>query len=98
MVHVKAEYDYRFKSDYRADIFDAIKYVCWKHNGTNLAVYGVQESLKDYHTTKRDISEGNEIDPEEKFRIKNEDVYPENPNAGQRGGGAPNMPPNMGGG
>ena len=36
VVHVKNEYDYRFESDYRSEIFDAIKYVYWKHFGTNI--------------------------------------------------------------
>lgn len=89
-MHVKSEYDYRFESEYRNDIFDAIKYVCWKHNKVNLPVYAVPERLKDFHTSKRDISEGNEIDPDEKFRVKGEDTYPEDPNVtgGSRGGGS----------
>lgn len=81
-MHVKSEYDYRFESEYRADIFDAIKYVCWKHNKVNLAVYAVPDKLKDFHTSKRDISEGNEIDPDEKFRVRGEDQYPEDPSGG----------------
>lgn len=81
VVHVKSEYDYRFESEYRNDIFDAIKYVCWRHNKVNLPVYAVPDKLKDFHTSKRDISEGNEIDPEEKYRVKSEDSYPEDPNA-----------------
>ena len=42
-----------------------------------MPVYGVPDKLKDFHTSKRDISEGNEIDPEERFRLKSEDIYPE---------------------
>ena len=80
-MHVKSEYDYRFESEYRNDIFDAIKYVCWKLNKANLPVYAVPDRLKDFHTSKRDISEGNEIDPDEKFRVRNEDQYPEEPSA-----------------
>ena len=83
---VKSEYDYRFESEYRNEIFEAIKYVCWKRNKVNLPVYGVPDKLKDFHTSKRDISEGNEIDPEERFRIKSEDVYPEDPTAGTGAG------------
>lgn len=77
VVHVRSEYDYRFESEYRSEIFEATKYVCWKHNKVNLPVYGVPDKLKDFHTSKRDISEGNEIDPEERFRLKSEDIYPE---------------------
>lgn len=85
VVHVKSEYDYRFESEYRSEIFEAIKYVCWKRNKVNLPVYGVPDKLKEYHTSKRDISEGNEIDPEEKFRLKGEDTYPEEPAGGMGG-------------
>ena len=87
-MHVKSEYDYRCESEYRNDIFDAIKYVCWKHNKVNLPVYAVPDRLKDFHTSKRDISEGNEIDPDEKFRLRGEDQYPEDPNATSAGAGA----------
>ena len=80
VVHVKSEYDYRFESEYRNEIFEAIKYTCWKNNKVNLPVYGVPDKLKDYHTSKRDISEGNEVDPEERYRLKSEDIYPEDPN------------------
>ena len=30
VVHIKNEYDYRYESDYRKEIFDAIKWVWWK--------------------------------------------------------------------
>ena len=79
VVHVKAEYDYRFSSEHRADIFDAIKYVCWSLNKANLPVYGVSDSLKEYHTSKRDISERHEKDPGEKYRLYEEDKYAEDP-------------------
>ena len=64
VVHVKNEYDYRFESDHRQEIFEAIKYVYWKHFGTNIAVYGIPEGLKNHHTTKRDIESNNEYQPE----------------------------------
>jgi hypothetical protein len=38
------------------EIFEAIKYVYWKANGTNIKVYGINASLKDHHTTKKDIA------------------------------------------
>ena len=41
VVHIKSEYDYRYESDYRREIFDAIKYIWWKENHKNLPVYGV---------------------------------------------------------
>lgn len=77
VVHVKNEYDYRFESDYRKEIFDALKYVYWKENRVNLPVYGVDEKLKEYHTSKKDISNGIEVNPQEQFRLKQEDIYEE---------------------
>jgi len=58
IVHIKNEYDYTFDSDYRKEIFDALKYVFWTINNFNLPVYGVADKLKDYGTTKKDISNG----------------------------------------
>ncbi len=77
VVHVKDEYDYRFESEYRAEIFDAIKYTFWKTSGRNVPVFGVDDSLKHCHTSKRDVQEGNVVMPEQKFRRPEEDVYPE---------------------
>ena len=88
MVHVKNEYDYDFESQYRNDIFESIKYIWWKTHKTNIPVYGVPDSLKKYHTSKRDISQGQEVDPDEKFRLKEEDIYPSDPTAATAGGPA----------
>ena len=77
VVHVRSEYDYWFESDERLEIFDAIKHTCWKTNGKNLPVYGVPDSLKDYHTSKRDVTEGIVVIPKNEFRLKDEDIYPE---------------------
>jgi len=78
VIHVKSEYDYRFESDYRKDIFEAIKYVYWRANKTNLPVFGVPDRLKDYHTSKRDIEHGTEVEPDPKYRRRSEDRYSEN--------------------
>lgn len=43
-----------------------------------MPVYGVNERLKDHHTSKKDILDGHEIRPGEQFRLKKEDIYPEN--------------------
>ena len=45
-MHVKSQYDYRFESEYRNDIFEALKYVYWKYNKVNLPVYAVPDKLK----------------------------------------------------
>jgi len=83
IVHVRSEYDYHFECDKRTDIFNAVKYVYHQNNKTNLPVYGVPDKLKHYATTKKDISNGYEVDPKEQFRLRNEDHYPES------GAGAP---------
>ena len=53
-MHVEREYDYRFESENRNEIFEAIKYQCFQHNKKNLPVYGVPDSLKACHTSKKD--------------------------------------------
>lgn len=65
IVHVKNEYDYQFESEFRKEIFEAFKYIFYKENGSNLPIYGVPDKLKDYATTKKDIREGVEINPDE---------------------------------
>lgn len=78
IVHVRSEYDYIYESEDRSDIFEAIKYVFWKSNGVNLPVYGVPDKLKEYHTSKKDIANGIEVNPQENFRLTGEDTYQEN--------------------
>ena len=90
IVHVKSEYDYMYESDYRKEIFDAIKYAYWKSNKANLPVYGVPDKLKEYHTSKKDISIGIEVNPQENFRIHGEDIYEEKSGATQSTGGSTN--------
>lgn len=74
---MKSEYDYMFESQFRKEIFNAMKWVYFCENKTNLPVYGVPDNLKDYHTSKKDISNGLEVNPQEQFRLKNEDLYSE---------------------
>lgn len=62
MVHVKNEYDYRYESDFRKEIFEAIKYVYWKAHGKNIKVFGINASLKDHHTTKKDIAQAKQYE------------------------------------
>jgi len=77
IVHVKNEYDYQFESDFRKEIFDAFKWVYFIKNQQNLPVYGVPDKLKDYATSKKDISNGMEVNPKEEFRLHKEDIYTE---------------------
>ena len=41
--------------------------------------------MKEFHTSKKDISAGCEVNPPEQYRIANEDVYPEGDTPMQRG-------------
>jgi hypothetical protein len=76
-VHVKDEYDYRFESENREEIFEAVKYVHWKNYKKNLSVYGVPDKLKQWHTGKRDVQEGRVVMPQSQWLLKGENVYPE---------------------
>lgn len=64
-----------FESDFRKEIFEALKYVYWSVNRVNLPVYGVNDKLKDYATTKKDISNGYEVKQKEEHRMRSEDIY-----------------------
>jgi hypothetical protein len=75
IVHVKSEYDYQFESDFRKEIFDAFKWVYFMKNHQNLPVYGVPDKLKDYATSKKDITNGMEVNPKEEYRLHKEDIY-----------------------
>jgi len=46
VVHVKDEYDYRFQSDKRDEIFQVIKEAFLKIYGVELSIYGIPGSLK----------------------------------------------------
>lgn len=65
IVHIKSEYDYMFESEFRKEIFEALKSVFYQEHKTNLPVYGVPDKLKDYATSKKDISNGMEVNPKE---------------------------------
>lgn len=66
-----------FESDHIKEIFEAIKYVFWQNFKSNLPVYGVPDKLKVYATSKKDISNGWEVNPKEEYRLKKEDKYEE---------------------
>jgi hypothetical protein len=89
IIHIKSEYDYMFESDQIREIFDAIKYVYYQTKSSNLPVYGVPDKLKDYATSKKDISNGVEVNPKEEYRMKKEDKYEET-GAGPKNGKAGN--------
>jgi hypothetical protein len=61
IIHVKDEYDYRFECESKdkvETIIDACKYIHWKTHGKNVPVYGVPDGLKEFGTSKKDISGG----------------------------------------
>ena len=49
----------------------------WKINGVNIPVYGIPDKLKEYHTSKKDINGGHEVNPNEQYRCTEEDLYEE---------------------
>lgn len=66
IVHVKDEYDYRFEcqqQDTITQIFDACKYAYWYRSGNNIPVYGLPDHLKEFSTSKKDISAGLNVIP-----------------------------------
>ena len=80
LIHVKDEYDYRFEcesTDKVQTIIEACKYTYWKTHGKNVPVYGVPDGLKEFGTSKKDISGGFQIQPPENYRLKSEDLYQE---------------------
>jgi hypothetical protein len=55
-VHVKRDFDYCFDCPQRDHLFDALKLAYFTETNKNLPIYGVPDnSLKDYHTTKKDV-------------------------------------------
>ena len=82
MVHVASEYDYIYESEFRPEIFDALKFVYYTEHNSNLEIYGVPDQLKEYHTSKKDIMNGLEVNPQAKYRLKNEDIYDSNADGG----------------
>lgn len=75
VVHVRSEFDYLMETDSRREILDALKWVWFQCHTENLPVYGVPNKLNDYHTTKKDIAAGLEVNPQETYRIESEDIY-----------------------
>jgi serum/glucocorticoid-regulated kinase 2 len=75
IVHVKNEYDYRFTSDARDELFEHIK-ACYFHMmNANLPVYMVPGKVKEYETSKKDVKAGLEKLPADSYQQRNEDIY-----------------------
>lgn len=68
IVHVKNEYDYRFTSDSRDELFEHIK-ACYFHMmNANLPVYMVPGKVKEYETSKKDVKSGIERLPADSYQ------------------------------
>lgn len=75
VVHVKDEYDYRFVCEKREELFEHLKACYFTLMNKNLPIYGVPSKLKDCATSKKDIKSGHERIPEEKWILRDEDLY-----------------------
>lgn len=75
IVHVKNEYDYRFTSDSRDELFEHIK-ACYFHcMNANLPVYMVPGKVKEFETSKKDVKAGIERIPPDSYWQRSEDIY-----------------------
>jgi len=74
-VHIKDEYDYRFTSDLRDELFEQIK-ACYFHlMNANLPVYGVPGKIKEHETSKKDVKSGIARLPKDSHILRSEDLY-----------------------
>ena len=75
VVHVRAEYDYRFICEMRDELFEQLK-ACYFHLlNTNLPVYGVPGKLAQHATSKNDMKANVDKVPPETYRLRGEDLY-----------------------
>ena len=75
VVHVRADYDYRFICEMREELFEQIK-ACFFHlMNENLPVYGVPGKLAQHATSKNDKKANVDKVPPENFRLRGEDLY-----------------------
>jgi hypothetical protein len=73
----------------REEFFTALKKVYYETCNENLPIYGIAApKLKEYSTSKKDMKAGKEVTPEERDRIKAEDIY--TPKQAGAGGSAAN--------
>ena len=75
VVHVRADYDYRFICEMRDELFEQIK-ACYFHlMNENLPVYGVPGKLAQHATSKNDMKANVDKVPPETYRLRGEDLY-----------------------
>ena len=63
VIHVRSEFDYLIESEQRREMLDALKWTWFHAHSENLPIYGVPAKLNDYHTSKKDIANGLEVNP-----------------------------------
>ena len=75
VVHVRADYDYRFICELRDELFEQIK-ACYFHlMNDNLPVYDVPGKLAQHSTSKNDKKANVDKIPPETYRLRGEDLY-----------------------
>lgn len=79
IIHVEGEYDYIFDSVHLKSILTALKQLWHECTGKSLPIYRVPHNLKynGLYTTKKDVEEGRQIEPNEKYRYHSQDVSQE---------------------
>ena len=75
LLHVKDEYDYRFKCAKLQELSDSIKEVYFNLMNDNLQIFGVSKNIASYMTTKSDMKKKVNKLPDEIYRQYDEDVY-----------------------
>jgi hypothetical protein len=75
VIQIRKQYDYHFESDYKAEMFDALKWLYFEQNKSNIPVYGVPDKLDKYAASKKDITSGKDTEPKEEHRLAEEDKY-----------------------
>ena len=80
VVHVQDEHDYRFRSDARGEIVDAVKKCYYQKTQRNLPIYEVPAAVKPYAQSRMDSRIGTQKRvPDEEFRLQCDIVEPPKP-------------------
>ena len=76
IIHVLREYDYRFESVVRDEVFDALKACYYYQTKKNLPVYGIPTQskgftgkMKDFAQSKKDYEKGRVKIPGKNYRL-----------------------------
>jgi len=81
ILHIENGADYRYKFEFREQLFRHIKMAYFQEMGANLRIFSVPGDLKKFCTMKKDIEKGFcNILPPEKYRMLDEDFYDQDGN------------------